>query len=199
MAANPKDQPKHYFTLEEYLALENVRDARYEYWDGDIVCLSGGSQRHYRISANIHYRLRQRLEGSRYVAFTAQAPVRTPGMPPYRYPDASVTYRQPKFENVRGTDALVNPIVIVEVMSPATEERDTVEKFAAYKSIPGFEEYLLVAQDGPRVVHYRRQADGFWVRQPEISTLDGEITLSSVECTLSVASIYSGVTFPNIN
>ena len=64
MAANPKDHPKHYFTLEEYFALENVRDARYEYWDGDIVCMSGGSQAHSRISGNIYHELRLRLDTS---------------------------------------------------------------------------------------------------------------------------------------
>ena len=104
-----------------------------------------------------------------------------------------------KFEKIGGTDALLNPILLVEVLSPSTERHDTGEKFAAYKSIPGFEEYLLVTQDCPRVVHYLRQADGFWVRHPESSMLDGEITLSCVECTLSVAAIYYGVTFPNIN
>ena len=199
MAANPKDQPKHYFTFEEYFALENVRDARYEYWDGDIVCMSGGSQSHYRISGSIYYRLSQRLDGGPCIAFTAETPVKTPSLPPYRYPDVSVVCGEAKFEKIGGTDALLNPILLVEVLSPSTEQHDTVEKFAAYKSIPGFEEYLLVAQDCPRVIHYRRQADGFWVRQPETSTLDGEITLSSVECTLSVAAIYHGATFPSIN
>jgi Uma2 family endonuclease len=199
MAANPKDQPKHYFTLEEYFALENVRDARYEYWDGDIVCMSGGTQYHQSISSNIHYRLSQALDGGSCRAFTGETPVKTPGLPPYRYPDASVVCGKPKYEKIGGTDALLNPILLVEVLSPSTDQHDTGDKFDAYKSIPGFEEYLLVAQDQPVVTHYRRQADGFWVRQPVISGLRGEVILSSVECALSLAAIYRDVDFPNIH
>ncbi|HEY6329881.1 MAG TPA: Uma2 family endonuclease [Blastocatellia bacterium] len=199
MAANPNNPPRHYFTLEEYFALENVGDARYEYWDGDIVCMSGGSESHYRISGNIYHELRNRLDRGRCTAFTAETPVKTPSLPPYRYPDVSVTCGEAEFENIQGTDVLLNPVLVVEVLSPSSEQRDAGEKFAAYKSVRGFAEYLLVEQDHPLVTHYSLQANGFWVRQPETSGLSGELVLTSVECTLSMVDIYEGVTFANIN
>lgn len=194
MAANPKDVPRHYFTLDEYFALELTGDARYEYWDGDIVCMSGGSRAHIQISANIYYRLRQRLEGGPCEAFPAELPIKTPTLPPYRYPDASAACGESKFENMRGIDALLTPVLVAEVLSPTTAAHDQGEKFAAYKVIPSFSEYLLVEQDAPRVIQYVRQPSGVWVRR-DVSGLGGAVALESVGCELRMSDIYEGVTF----
>lgn len=195
MATNPKDVPWHYFSLDEYFALEQASDARFEYWDGDIVCMSGGSRDHIQISGNIYYRLRQRLEGGPCRAFPAEQPVKTPTLPPYRYPDASAACGELKFENMHGIDALVNPVLIVEVLSPTTAEHDRKEKFAAYQAITTFTEYLLVAQDAPRVIHYRRIGD-VWERR-DVAGLDATLPLESIGCALNVRDLYEGVTFPD--
>ncbi len=194
MAANPQDVPRHYFSLDEYFALEEASDARFEYWDGDILCMSGGSRAHSRISSNVHYRLRQRLEGGPCMAFTADTAIWTPALPPYRYPDASAARGELQFRRVRNLDALVNPVLIVEVLSPATAGHDRKEKFAAYQAIPTFAEYLLIAQDAPRVTHYRRAGE-VWERR-DVSGLDAILPLESVGCALSVQDVYEGVTFP---
>jgi len=193
MAANPKD-PRHFYTLEEYFALEHAGDARYEYWDGDIVCMSGGSYAHGRIISNVHYRLSQKLEGRDCQAFTGDIAMNTPSLRPYRYPDASVACGELKFENFRGVDALVNPVLIVEVLSPTTADHDRKEKFIAYQAIPSFREYLLVAQDGPQVIHHVRQPDGRWTRE-DARGMDFVLKLGSISCELSSSEIYEGVTF----
>ena len=194
MATNPTDI-RHYYSLDEYFALEHAGDARYEYWNGDIVCMSGGTRAHGRISGNIHYRLAHAVEGTLCEAFTADTAIFTPAIPPYRYPDASVACDVSEYRNVNGVDALANPVLIVEVLSPSTAVRDHEAKFAAYQAIPTFREYLLVAQDEPRVIHYWREGHELWQRQ-NIAGLDATIALRSIDCTLRMNELYQGVAFP---
>lgn len=194
MVANPKEFWQHFYTLDEYFALEHVGDARYEYWDGEIVCMSGGSQEHSYIASNVHSRLQQQLRGGRCRAFTADLPVKTPTLLPYRYPDVTVACGPPTFDTMRGIDVLTNPVLIVEVMSPTSAARDQDDKFAAYQAIPTFREYLLIAQDTPHVIHYTRQPDGRWVRE-DVTDLEAVLKLDSVGCTLSLREIYEDVTF----
>jgi len=86
MAANLKDPPRHYYTLEEYFALERAGQARYEYWDGEIVCMSGGTEAHVRISGNVYFTLRQQLTGRQCEAFTSDLQIKTPLLPPLPLP-----------------------------------------------------------------------------------------------------------------
>jgi len=197
MVANLKDQPRHYFSLDEYFALEHAGDARYEYWDGDIVCMSGGSRAHGQISGNVFFRLRQKLSGGRCRAFTADQAVKTPTLPPYRYPDVTVGCGQLTYEGMRGVDALTNPVLIVEVLSPTTADRDREDKFAAYQAIATFSEYLLIAQDAPHVTHYLRQPDGRWTRE-DVTDMNAALTLESIGCALSLSDIYEDVTFSGV-
>lgn len=194
MVTNPKDAPRPYYSLDEYFALEHAGDARYEYWDGDIVCMSGGSRAHGRISVNAVVQLSQKLKGGPCEVFSADSPVKTPTALPYRYPDVSVGCGDLRFENIRGVDALTNPVLIVEVLSPSSEDRDREEKFTAYQAISTFAEYLLVAQDAPHVTHYTRQADGKWIRE-DMTDLSSSLTLVSVSCALSLDEIYEDVKF----
>ena len=97
-------------------------------------------------------------------------------------------------EKMRGIDALLNPTLIVEVLSPTSEERDRQDKFTAYQAIPSFSEYLLVSQDAPHVTHYTRQQDGKWTRE-DLTGIAAVLTLSSLDCTLALKEIYEDVTF----
>lgn len=194
MATIRKDLPYHYYSLDEYFALEGASDARFEYWDGDIVCMSGGSPARGTISGNVFYRLRQCLEGKSCRAFTADTAILTPALPPYRYPDASVGCGDLQFQRVRILDALVNPVLIVEVLSPSTADWDQAEKFAAYQQIESSREYLLIAQDAPRVARFTRRAGGEWERR-DVSGLDGSVDLESVGCSLLMRDLYEGVEF----
>ena len=195
MATSPEDLPRHYYSLEEYFALEHAGDARYEYWNGDIHCMSGGSRQHGRISGNTYFRLSQQLEGGPCEVFTADTAVFTPAVPPYRYPDVSVGCGELEFRNVLGVDALANPVMIVEVLSPTTEARDREAKFVAYQAIATFREYLLIAQDEPHVTHYVKSADGVWQRR-DLTDPASSLTLETCKCILRLPDIYAGVTFP---
>ncbi|HJQ31282.1 MAG TPA: Uma2 family endonuclease [Pyrinomonadaceae bacterium] len=194
MASNPKDAPRHYYSLGEYYALEQASDARFEYWDGDIICMSGGSIAHYRICSNVHNSLAVGLRGGRCEAFTGDAAIWTPALPPYRYPDASAVCGELEFKHINGLDAIVNPVLVVEVTSPSTVKLDEGEKLIAYQAIPSLREYLLVSQDAPHVMHYTRQDGGSWQRR-DVTDMDASLELESVGCALKLRDVYDGVTF----
>jgi Uma2 family endonuclease len=192
MAANPSDPPRRFFTLDEYFALEHAGDARYEYWDGNIMCMSGGSYAHSRIASNTHGQLARKLAGGPCVAFTEGLAVKTPTLLPYRYPDVSVVCGEPRVENIYGVEALLNPVLIVEVLSPATEAHDRGNKFIAYQQILAFQEYLLIEQQDPLITHYTRRQDGVWLRE-DVAGIAALIRLSSIGIELPLAEIYEGV------
>jgi len=194
MVANPKEITWPYHSLEEYFAIEGAGHVRYEYWDGQIVCMSGGTAQHYSIDANAYFILRTQLSGKNCRAFTAETPIKTPTLPPYRYPDASVACGKLVFERIESVDALVNPILIIETLSPSTESRDRGPKRAAYQALPSLMEFLLVAQDAPHVTHYVRRGNE-WVRS-DYGSLDLSVALPSIECTLNLRELYEGVEFP---
>lgn len=185
------NRKQHYYTLEEYFALEKVGDARYEYWDGEIFCMSGGSQEHYALSGNIYFLLRLALRDKPCRTFTGDSPVKTPKLPPYRYPDASVVCGESRFESIHGIDALMNPILIVEVLSPTTELADKEDKRIAYQAIESLQEYVLIAQDKVEVTHYTRKGD-LWFRDV-VSALSTSIQLASLASTITLTELYRGV------
>jgi Uma2 family endonuclease len=191
MVANLK--PRHYYTLEEYFALEKVGEARYEYWDGDIVCMSGGTRRHYRLTSNIHIKLDQLLQGKPCQTFTGDLPIKTPKLPPYRYPDASVVCGEPDYETMQGIDVLKNPLLIVEVLSFTTKDLDKKEKRIAYQALKSLQEYLLISQDDPHITQYIRQGD-FWLVK-DYTDLAEVMELPSLQGSISLADIYNGVAF----
>lgn len=182
--------PQNYFSLEEYFALEKASERRWEYWDGEVVCMSGGSPEHGLICSNLQRRLNQAFEGSGCRVFTEGVPIDTPNLPPYRYPDASVACGDWEFRTVGGIGALTNPVLIVEVLSPSTETADRGAKFEAYKAIPSFSEYLLIESDSRYVVHYVKRPDGVWEGKAHI---EGALRFACVDCTLSIEDIYEGI------
>jgi Uma2 family endonuclease len=195
MAANPKDVPQHYYSLEEYFALEDASDARFEYWDGDILCMSGGSRAHGTVSSNVHFALALGLRGGRCRAFTGDIAVYTPALAPYRYPDASAACGELEFKHIKGHDALVNPVLVVEVTSPSTIGLDEGAKFVAYQAVLTLRDYLLVSQEEPRVTHYARLESGAWERR-DVTDLDASLEIESTGGVLKLRDVYEGLTFP---
>lgn len=190
MSANPK----HYYTLEEYLALDKVSEARHEYWDGEIICVNGMTTEHAMISGNVMGKLYEQLKTSPNRVFGCTMHIKTPTLPPYRYADVSVSCGKAVFEHSQGQDLFVNPIVIVEVISDHTEHYDRKEKFAAYKAIETVQEYLLVEQKMPHITHYTKQKNGYWKRF-DTADLTATITLHSISATISLRDIYDGIEF----
>ena len=187
--------PKPKYTIEEYVKLEKSSEERYEYFDGEVFAIAGGSLEHLRISKNVARHLENKLEGRPCEAFPFEMRVKVPTAPPYRYPDVTVVCGEPITEEFQGLPLLVNPLLLVEVLSPTTKDYDKDGKFLAYQSIESFQEYLLVAQDRPHITRYVRQADNQWLRSDFIG-LESNVEVKSLGVTLPLSEIYQAVTFP---
>src|SRR5947207_10004307 len=187
-------QTKPRYTLEEYFELERKSEERFEYSNGEVFCMSGVSEEHAEIETNLIVSLKSRLRTRGCRVFPANIRIKVPSAPPYRYADLSALCGEAQFEEIGGVDALVNPQLIVEVLSPSTEAYDRGDKFTHYKSIPTLSEYLLVAQHRPHVTHLYKQADGTWI-YAEANDLAATLELASLDCDLPLNEIYRGVSF----
>lgn len=190
MVANPERR----YTLEEYFELERTSEERFEYWRGEVFCMSGGSRTHDRILVNFIVHLSSKLSSRKCRVFSSDMRIKVPSAPPYRYADLSALCGEPKFEEIGGVDALTNPALVVEILSPSTEAYDRGDKFTRYKSIASFGEYLLVAQHRPHVTQFFRQADGSWAYN-EFNDLASTVKLASLDCDMSLSEIYGGISF----
>ena len=190
MAANPEQR----YTLEEYLELDRTSEERLEFWGGEVFCMSGGSEAHVEIESNLVAFLKPQLRDRSCRAFPAEMRIKVPSAPPYRYADFSALCGKAEFEEIGGVATLVNPQLIVEVLSPSTEAYDRGDKFTHYKSIPTLREYLLVAQHRPHVTRLFRQEDGMWIHT-EFNDLASVLTLGSLGCDLPLSELYRDVSF----
>ena len=187
-------QPKYKYSLEEYLELDRQSDARLEYWDGEIFEMSGVQEEHAEIETNLIAYLKPQLSPKGCRIFPANIRIKVPSMPPYRYGDTSALCGIAQFEKMGGVDVLLNPALIIKILLDSTEGYDRGDKFSHYKSIPGFCEYLLIAQHRPHVSQFVRQADDSW-NQREYNDLNDVVKLVSVTCEISLREIYAQVTF----
>ncbi len=186
--------PKTLYSLEEYLELDKNSEEKYEYFDGEIFAMAGGSPAHVRIGRNVVNRLTQKLAKKDCEAFPSDMRVKVPAALLYRYPDISVVCGPPVFEYLQGQAMLVNPLVLIEVLSPTTTAYDLGEKFTEYQSIESFREYLLIAQTRAHVIRYLYQAPGQWLRT-EVSGLTGAAPFATLGVTLPLREIYARVEF----
>ena len=183
------------YTLAEYFDLELSSNERYEYWNGEVFCMSGVSENHALIETNLITLLNNKLRGRGCRVCPANMRLKVPSLPPYRYADLSALCGQPVFEKIGGVDVLTNPTLIVEVLSESTEAYDRGDKFTHYKSLPSFREYLLVAQHRSHITQYVKQDDGSW-RYGEVNEIAARLHLPSVDCVLALHEVYQEVTFP---
>ena len=183
------DEP---ISVEEYLERERATTReRHEYIDGWVIRVSGASINHNFIVSNLNRELGNQLRETDCRVTTNDLRVAFPRVDKYAYPDVVVFCGEPELEEGH-LDMLYNPTLLVEVLSPSTEDYDQGKKFGRYRRIDSLKEYLLVAQDEPHVEHYVRQNDGSW-RLTDIDGLDASITLPSVEAELPLAEIYLDV------
>lgn len=186
-------QLKSKFTPEEYLAFERRSDKRHEYVDGELFAMSGASERHNQIVVNLSREVSTQFKGRSCRVYTNDMRVRITGTTRYHYPDAVAVCSAPRFDDEE-KDTLINPDLIVEVLSASTEAYDRGEKFEYYRRIETFTEYVLVAQDKPHIEQFFRQANGQWLFTAT-SGLESFIDLTSVGCKLSLDEIYDKVGF----
>ena len=183
MASDPRPR----ISPDEYLALERQAETKSEYLDGGIFAMTGASRRHNRISLNLSSLLDSQLKtrGCEVYAIDMRVKVSTTGL--YTYPDVVIACGQPQFEDVE-IDTLLNPRVVIEVLSKSTEDYDRGTKFLHYRALPSLAEYLLVAQDRVHVEHYVRQNDS-WLFT-ETDRAEDVIELPSVAARLVLADVY---------
>jgi Uma2 family endonuclease len=196
-------QPKTYLTPEEYLAIERKAETKSEYFNGemfplrgmgkphDAFAMVGASRKHNIITANIIVALGQQLRDKPCELYPSDMRVRVPATGLYTYPDVVVACGEPNFED-NYFDTLLNPILIVEVLSPSTASYDRIKKFGYYRTIASLSEYLLIAQDMYKVEQYVKQPDQRWLLS-DISSLEGTVELVSIQCTLNLADVYAKV------
>jgi Uma2 family endonuclease len=181
------------YSAAEYLRLERKSEVKHELINGHIVAMSGGTRRHATICDSLTERVRARLRGTSCRAYSAALRVTIKATGNYTYPDLSIVCGEAEMED-REEDTLVNPRLIVEVLSPSTERHDRGWKFQNYQLIPSFEEYVLVSQEEPRIERFVRQGDVGWL-MTAVTDLDQSVHFDSVELELPLAEIYEEVTF----
>lgn len=185
---------KHKYTLEEYFELDRTSEERWEYFDGEVFRLSGVSEAHGEIETNIIFSLKSRLDNAKCRVFPANIRLKVPAMPPYRYADVSALCGAAKFEKIGGVDVLTNPQLIIEILSDSTAAYDRGAKFTQYKSVPTFNEYLLIAQDRASVTQIFKRDDE-WIYR-DFEDMETAVHLPSLDCKLQLSEIYRNVEFP---
>jgi len=181
-------------TPEEYLELERRAERKSEYFQGEMFAMSGASRPHVLIVGNLGRELGNRLDTGPCEVYSNDMRLRVTPNGFYTYPDVMVACGEPQFADNQ-SDTLLNPVLIVEVLSKSTEAYDRGKKFDRYRTLPSLREYLLVAQDAPRIEQFTPQPDGSWLRA-EISGMDANIRLASIDCIVPLSRIYNKVHWP---
>lgn len=183
-------------TIAEYLVLERAADYKSEYINGARRPMPGASRKHnlvtMNISASLHYQLRKRP----CEVYPSDMRVKIEATDLITYPDISIVCGEPRFDDSY-KDTLLNPIVLVEVLSPSTAAYDRGDKSENYRQIPSLQAYLLVAQDRMHVEYYSRQPDNSW-RFAEFKRSEDRFALAAIQCELVLEDIYEKVTFDQL-
>jgi Uma2 family endonuclease len=189
-------QPKTYLTPEDYLAAERRNEYKSEYIDGEMVAMTGASRRHSIIAINIAAEVHRQLRGRPCEAYISEMRVRIPKRG-YVYPDLVVVCGEPRLEDDH-FDTLLNPTVIIEILSESTERYDRTKQFTFYRTIESLAEYVLVAQDEYGIEQYTKQPDGRWLLSDHRSP-ESVVELASVQCALTLREVYEKISLPPID
>ena len=184
--------PTHRLTAEEYLAIERKAETKSELIHGRMYAMSGASLAHIRITSNLVGAFRDRLKGRDCDVLVADMRVKVADTGMYTYPDVSIVCEQPKLEDSH-FDTLLNPLVIVEVLSASTEAYDRGAKFAHYRRLASLQAYVLVSQREPTVECFVRTGDGWTLTSA--TGLDAAIDIAPLGCTLQLSDVYERVSF----
>src|SRR5580704_14072057 len=184
-------QPSTFLTPAEYLEIERRAERKSEYFQGEMFAMAGASYAHVVIVGNLSHELKLRLKAGPCGVYSSDLRLRVAPNGLYTYSDVMVICGDPQFADNR-RDTVVNPVLIVEVLSESTEAYDRGQKFEQYRTLPSLREYLLVAQDAPRIEQWIRQPDDNWLRV-ETSGMDASIQLASIDCVLPLTKIYNKI------
>jgi Uma2 family endonuclease len=184
---------KPHLTPQQYLALERKSEVKHEYHAGVMYAMAGTSREHNLIAGNLFGEIRAQLRDRPCEVYVGDMRVLVSPTGLYTYPDVVAVCGEPRFED-HEVDTLLNPTLIVEVLSPTTEAYDRGKKFGHYRRLESLQEYVLVAQDEVRVERYTRQGDEWLLT--ELSQLEDSLRLASIGCEVSLREIYAKVVFP---
>ena len=190
-------QPKPYLSPEDYLALERSADFKSEYFDGEVFAMSGASEPHNLIVVNASAELRQQLKKRPCKLYANDMRVKVSPTGLYTYPDLIVVCGKAQFDDTH-FDTLLNPTLIIEVLSDSTEAYDRGRKFEHYRKLESLAEYVLIAQHRSHIESYRRQPDQSWLLT-ESAGLDNIFRLDSINCELALAEVYDKIEFNDAN
>jgi Uma2 family endonuclease len=186
-------QKNRTYSPEEYLELEIPSVDKHEYIDGEIRLMSGGMPNHNRIIGNLFAALNFAFKGKPYEAFVTDQRLWIPRKRIYTYPDILIVKGELELQEGR-KDTLTNPSVIIEVLSKSTQNYDKGDKFTAYRSIPSFQEYILVDQSSMHVEHYVKTEQRKWIFQ-EYDEVDNALVFASLPFEILLTDLYDKVKF----
>lgn len=184
-------QVKIHYAPNEYLALERQAEHKSEYFNGEIFAMTGASRRHNLVAGNVFAALHLQLRKRPCEIYPSDMRVKVSPTGLYTYPDVVVVCGEPLFDDEQ-RDTLLNPTVLVEVLSKSTASYDRGEKFEHYRKLASLLEYLVIAQNKYHVEHYMRQQDNQWLLA-ETDDIQQTVHLSSIECDLALTDIYDKV------
>ncbi|PSB02143.1 Uma2 family endonuclease [Merismopedia glauca] len=184
------------YTAEEYLELEVASENRSEYRNGEIIAMTGGTPNHNDIAGNLYIPLKLALKGKGYRTFYTDQRLWIPERNVYTYPDVMVVENPLQFKEGR-TDTLVNPCFVAEVLSKSTQDYDRGEKFAAYRTINSFREYLLINQYTIHVEHCVKTAPNQWLLS-EYDDASATLSFNTFEFSIQIADLYENIEFTSL-
>lgn len=184
-------EPHRRVSIEDYLATERRAETKSEYLDGEVFAMTGASRLHNLVSWNLSGILYGQLKARGCEGYAGDMRVLIPVAGLYTYPDITVVCGESRFEDGE-LDTLLNPTLIIEVLSPTTEGYDRGRKFAHYRTLDSLREYVLISQDEVRVELFTRRDDGHWLLS-EASGLEETLSLASIGCELRLADVYDRV------
>jgi Uma2 family endonuclease len=185
--------PKTFLTEAQYLEQERRAGHKSEYCQGEVLAMAGASRRHALIVGNLVRELGEQLKERPCEVYSSDMRLRVSPTRLYTYPDVLVVCGPPQFADDQG-DTLLNPTVIIEVLSDSTSDYDRGRKFQHYRTLPSLAEYLTIAQDAPRVERWTRQPGNGWLLS-EFSDLGQSVPLASISCVLPLIQVYHKIDF----
>lgn len=182
-----------YYTPEEYLALEEQAEYKNEYRNGEIIPMTGGTTNHNKIAGNFYKRFPLTIADQDYEIYIGDVKLWIPQYRIYTYPDIMVVKGQPTYQGT-GTTTITNPLLIVEVLSNSTKNYDKTDKFKYYRSLDGFEEYIMIDQYSFAVEQFAKQTENQWLFK-EYKGEDSILVMDALDFKIALSDIYQRVNF----
>lgn len=181
------------YSEQDYLTLDQASDIKYEYAAGEVFAMSGATRVHNLIVSNVHLSLGNQLLDRPCEIYMADMRVQVRASGSYRYPDICIVCDPPEFADTQ-PESLLNPTVLIEVISDSSAVTDRIQKLDEYRRIPSLQEYLLISQDRPRIERYQRQDDLNWL-YTDLQGLDQQLDLPSLNGVLQLSDVYRRIEF----